>query len=119
MSAPGDRVSRADRRKSERCSHRLSVKLHAARTGETGSYMGLTENLCEGGVFVATRAPGEVGNLVDLIIGLPEQKLVRVRGCVRWRRFESSDGRTPPGIGIRFDRLSAEDAARMREFAKT
>src|SRR5688500_933521 len=81
---------RADRRKSDRRTHRLSVKLLTARAGDVVSFMGLTENLSEEGVFVATRAPCAIGTSVDLIVGLPEQQILRVRGRVRWRRFESS-----------------------------
>ena len=107
---------RQDRRKGDRRTHRLSVKVLAARAGDAVSFMGLTENLSAEGVFVATRAPCAIGTSVDLIVGLPEQKILRVRGRVRWRRFESSHRGTPPGIGIRFERLSAEDADRIRAF---
>jgi uncharacterized protein (TIGR02266 family) len=117
ISVPADRASGKDRRKSERRKHRLSVKLLAAPASDAVSYMGLTENLSAGGAFVATRAPWGIGSIVDLIIGLPQQKIVHARGRVCWRRSASSDSGTMPGVGIRFERVSAEDADRIREFA--
>jgi uncharacterized protein (TIGR02266 family) len=114
-----ERAPRNDRRKDVRRPHRLSVKLLATRASDPVSYLGLTENLSEGGAFIATRAPCSVGSPVDLIVGLPQQKIVRLRGRVCWRRFASSDDDTAPGLGIRFERLSTEDADRIRAFAKT
>jgi uncharacterized protein (TIGR02266 family) len=118
MSGPVDRAPRKDRRKSSRRTHRLSVKLLAALPGDAVSYMGLTENLSAGGAFIATRATCEIGSSVDLIIGLPQQKILRARGRVCWRRAASLETGIAPGVGIRFERLSEEDADRIREFAK-
>ena len=113
-----ERAPRSDRRKTARSMQRLSVKLTATRASDSVSYLGLTENLSEGGAFIATHAPGGIGSSVDLIIGLPQQKILRVRGRVCWCRSASSDSGTAPGVGIRFERLSAEDADRIRAFAK-
>jgi uncharacterized protein (TIGR02266 family) len=118
MRDPVERTAPEDRRKGARRPHRLSVKLLAAETSDAASYVGLTENLSQGGAFVATRAPCGIGSAIDLIIGLPQQKIVRARARVCWRRFASSDGDTTPGVGIRFERLSAEDADRIRDVAK-
>jgi uncharacterized protein (TIGR02266 family) len=114
MSSPVDMAARPNRRRCERRHQRLSVKLFV-RTGDAVSYMGLTENLSEGGVFVATRAPWEIGTSVDLIIGLPQQKIVHAKGRVRWRRSTPDDSVVAPGVGIRLERLSLEDADRIRE----
>lgn len=108
---------RIDRRKAGRHAQRLSVKLLAAREGDPSSYVGLTENLSEGGAFVATRAPWDIGSTIDLIIGLPHQGVIRARGTVCWRRSPSINGNQAPGIGVRFDRLSRDVANRIRAVA--
>lgn len=122
---PGDPIgptsgTRAcERRRAGRHPHRLSVKLLTSPAGYSASYVGLTENLSENGAFVATRAPWTIGCTIDLIIGLPHQPILRARARVCWRRTASSETGCTPGIGIRFERLSASDAARIREFAKS
>jgi uncharacterized protein (TIGR02266 family) len=118
LGTPSDRAAVGDRRKIARRIDRLSVKLLALST-EFSSYVGLTENLSEGGTFVATRAPWTVGSTVDLIIGLPHQRVIRARGTVCWRRLASIENGSAPGIGIRFERLSIDDAARIRAFAQS
>jgi uncharacterized protein (TIGR02266 family) len=108
----------ADRRRNERRPHRLSVKLLASRTGEEPvSFVGLTENLSEGGAFVATRAPWEIGATFQVIIGLSQEEFFHAKARVRWRRLPWSENGQVPGIGIRFERISPADAERIREFA--
>jgi uncharacterized protein (TIGR02266 family) len=93
------------------------VKLVTAPADAAASYVGLTENLSEGGAFVATRAPWDIGCTVDLLIGLPHLGVVRARGTVCWRRSASVDGDQAPGVGIRFERLSRDVASRIRAAA--
>jgi Tfp pilus assembly protein PilZ len=107
-----------ERRKGDRQAHRLSVKILTTPAGYAASYVGLTENLSEGGAFVATRAPWSIGCTIDLIIGLPHQGIVRARGTVCWRRSGSLDGDQAPGIGVRFERLPSDVVNRIRAIAK-
>ena len=116
--APSSGAPQRERRQGERRAHRLSVKILTAPAGYATSYLGLTENLSEGGAFVATRAPWNIGCTVDLIIGIPQQGIVRARGTVCWRRSGSDDGGQAPGIGIRFDRLPREYARRLSAVTK-
>ncbi|MET0591928.1 MAG: PilZ domain-containing protein [Polyangiaceae bacterium] len=118
MLAATSGVSRVERRRSERKPHRLSVKLLAPPGGEAISYLGLTENLSEGGAFIATRAPWDVGTSLEVIIGLSQQQFFHARARVRWRREAWSENGRVPGIGIRFERISPVDTDRIREFAR-
>lgn len=111
-------VSRVERRRSTRTPRRLSVKLLAPPGGDPISYLGLTENLSEGGAFIATRAPWDVGTSLEVIIGLPQQQVFHARARVRWRREAWTDHGRVPGVGVRFERVSPVDADRIREFAK-
>jgi uncharacterized protein (TIGR02266 family) len=115
-SVASDVAQRPDRRQGERRGRRLSVKLFSAQTGDPLSYVGLTENLSEKGAFVATRAPWPIGSPVEVTIALSQQDFFHARARVRWHRWASNEGGTAPGIGIRFERLSAEEANRIREF---
>jgi uncharacterized protein (TIGR02266 family) len=98
---------------------RIEVRLGVDIESESNFYAGFTENLSECGVFVATHAPLRIGSTVDLWISLPHTAHIRARGTVRWQRHYSESNETAPGMGIRFDSLSAEDTARIHEFAQT
>jgi uncharacterized protein (TIGR02266 family) len=102
----------------ERRRPRIEVTLMVTVESESNLYVGFTENLSDGGVFVATHALRKIGSLVDLIIELAQQPPIRAKGTVRWLRPYSEVNETVPGMGIRFDQLSAEDAGRLHEFAK-
>lgn len=97
---------------------RVEVTLVVGIESESNFYAGFTENVSECGVFVATFAPLAIGSSVALRILLPGGELVQAVGTVRWVRpfAEKTDG--PPGMGIRFDQLSARDTARIQAFTE-
>ena len=97
---------------------RLEVRLVVSVESESNFYAGFTENLSESGVFVATHAPLGIGSAVDLWIYLPHKEPICARGTVRWQRRGSGAGDTAVGMGIRFDRVSAQDTVRIHEFAQ-
>ena len=98
---------------------RLEVRLVVSVESESNFYIGFTENLSEGGVFVATHAPKRIGSTVDLVIVLPLQAPIHAKGTVRWvRPYQEPEG-TAPGMGIRFDELSTDAADRIREFTQS
>src|SRR5258706_6360049 len=97
---------------------RLEVRLGVGIESESNFYIGCTENLSDGGVFVATHSLCKIGCRVDLVIALRYQEPIRAKVTVRWLRPYSEANETQPGMGIRFDSLSDEDAERIHEFAK-
>jgi uncharacterized protein (TIGR02266 family) len=111
-------VERPERIDGDRRRPRIEVTLVVTLESESNLYVGFTENLSEGGVFVATHALRKIGSAVDLVIELAQQPPIRAKGSVRWLRQYSEVNETDPGMGIRFDQLSAEDAGRLHEFAK-
>jgi uncharacterized protein (TIGR02266 family) len=100
----------------ERAAPRLEARLVASVEADAGRHVGFTENLSEGGAFVATRAPKKVGDEVSVMIALPDLALVHARGTVRWLRTPSKRNGMSAGIGIRFERLSPLDAVRIQDF---
>jgi uncharacterized protein (TIGR02266 family) len=107
LSAPAD--SRAYRR--------LSLELEVTLQSDSNFYMGLTENLSGGGIFVATHSIQPIGTVVALTLRLPTSvKPLILGGRVRWLR-EFFDGlEAPPGMGIEFETISEEDSRTIREF---
>jgi uncharacterized protein (TIGR02266 family) len=109
-----DRAERVD----EGLIPRLEVILAVSVESESNFYAGFTENLSECGVFVATHAPLEIGSTVELSLKLPENETIRARGTVRWLRPHAESSSMVPGMGVRFDRLSSHDSARIQAFCE-
>ena len=90
------------------------VELEVGFYSESNFFVGVTENLSRGGVFVASYAMQPVGSEVEIALTLQSGEKLRVRGVVRWHRTAAADGW--PGMGVQFEDLSAEDAEKIRKF---
>ncbi len=100
-----------------RAFRRLDTALHVTMGSESNFFMGLTENLSEGGLFVATHQIRPVGSKLSFAIFLPgSDEPICVDAIVQWIRTWSSAEDAPPGFGVRFDELSPEESERMRQF---
>lgn len=103
----------ARRRDSERYRIELQVNVHS----DHNFYAGLSENISEGGLFVATHHAVSLGSRIDLELALPALPApLRVQGEVRWVRTADAGGDGPPGVGIRFLDLTPEAAEAIRAF---
>jgi uncharacterized protein (TIGR02266 family) len=67
-------------------------------------FTGLSLDISEGGIFVATYLEFAIGTKLQLCFELPDGTSVEARGEVRWLRTEEMDGERP-GIGICFTDL--------------
>jgi uncharacterized protein (TIGR02266 family) len=94
----------ADLRRRER----IGLLADVSGFSETNFFSGLTENLSEGGVFVATLSPPAVGEAVHLKVTVngDGRRSVVVKGVVRWHRTDDNGGTT--GCGIQFANLSPD-----------
>jgi len=101
-----------------RAHDRAPVELDVIVQGEDTVMRGHTENLSEGGVFVALNDDGapaiERGTPVELTLELPGRaEPAIVLGEVRWVR-DAAGEEGPAGLGIRFIELDDEDAAAIQ-----
>jgi hypothetical protein len=79
---------------------------------EDDFWTGLTMNISETGVFVATHVILAKGSLVGLHLELPPPQLrILTLGEVRWSREYSGNDEVPPGLGIQFVGLDLEARA--------
>ncbi|HSO33457.1 MAG TPA: TIGR02266 family protein [Labilithrix sp.] len=108
--ASGDREDWSDTRRASR--HTVEIEVGIA--SESNFYLGFTENLSSGGVFVATYATKPLGSHVAIALAFPNGEELRVPGVVRWLRDATTDGW--PGMGVQFESLSPEDEAKVRKF---
>lgn len=94
---------------------RACVSLTIGLTSEHNFWSGITLNVSEGGVFVATHQAVPVGTVLSLSIWLPRRTLpVVALGEVRWTRPYGGEDGEPPGFGVRFVDVAP---AALREIA--
>jgi uncharacterized protein (TIGR02266 family) len=99
---------------------RLGAELEVSLSSDSNFYVGFTENLSEGGLFVATYFTRPLGSKVEITVRIPGRAAALVlRGTVRWVRDYSPTSDGYPGMGIQFDSLSASDQADVAAFLAT
>ncbi|MGZ3424853.1 MAG: TIGR02266 family protein [Polyangiales bacterium] len=110
--APKRALRRLD---TERVDCNFEVDMHS----EHNFFTGFSENISEGGIFVATYAPRNVGDVLVLEIGLPgvERKL-RAVVEVRWLRAHAPEADTPPGFGATILKITDEDRGLVELFVR-
>ncbi len=83
-------------------------------------YTGFSENIDEGGIFVATFEPEAVGAAVIVNFKLPGGRPVTARGAVQWvRDYNPKTPEVAPGMGVKFTDLLPSDKRAIEEFIKT
>lgn len=100
-----------------RRTRRQELQLDVSLYSDSNFYAGLTENISEGGVFVATHKLMQVGETVDLNITFPPDEQVRATGVVRWLREFNESSDANPGMGIQFVALDNQEP--IEAFLKT
>jgi uncharacterized protein (TIGR02266 family) len=86
---------------------------------ESNIYTGFTNDVSEGGVFIATDDLLDLGTRISIEFSLPDDpRPVRVRGSVRWLRVENPNSDFPPGMGIQFLDLADDDRHRIARFVE-
>jgi len=114
----GDQSSSHQKSGEEQRIHpRLSVEVDVTMNTEHNFYAGLTENISEGGIFIATVENLPLGTELDLKISMPQQEPVQVKGNVSWvREYNEFTSDVSPGVGVEFNDLSAGDKELIQEF---
>lgn len=97
---------------------RLVVEIEVNLTSDHNFYTAFTQNISEGGIFVATTRLLPVGTPLEFSFTLhPDRQPISVTGCVRWVRDPVLyDRDTVPGMGIEFTNLDAATQRRINEF---
>ncbi len=87
---------------------RHAIALGITLVGENNFYLGMSENLSEGGIFIATEHAVAIGTVVTLELSLPTRAVpLVVVGTVRWARAAAADNAA--GVGVQFAEVSPED----------
>lgn len=92
-----------------RSSERVTMAVAVTGVCDNNFFMGFSENISEGGVFLSTMCPPRVGEVIDLSLAVGEDHALLVKGEVRWHRTDDSG--EPTGCGIKFYPLTPEQEA--------
>lgn len=104
-----------ERRRYERHSLTAEVGLRS----ESNFYTGFSDDVSEGGLFIATYALLPVGAKVEVSFWLPSGHEIVTVAEVRWvrdPRRSDEHGHITPGMGVRFTELSPEHLGAIRVF---
>lgn len=115
MSTAARQPSLAPNGVEQRAHHRTELNVDVTLTSDSNFFVGLTNDISAGGLFVSTYRPLAIGARVELEFALPEGTL-KLKGIVRWRR-ESSE--MSPGVGISFEDLTPEHQRLIQNFCET
>jgi uncharacterized protein (TIGR02266 family) len=126
-SAPPEPTSDTDRRAQPRFDVSVTVTLF----GDHNFYLGLSENISEGGLFVRTQNILPIGSTIRIEFSLPTSAVpLSLAGEVRWVRSPNAchpehenfgsggDDSIKPGMGIQFQQVSPETARAIARFMK-
>jgi len=101
-----------DRRKAERAAIEVDIGFHS----ETNFYTGWSEDLSDGGLFVATYHLLRVGTELTVSFILPGGHPITTQARVRWIREPRNPDAEQPGMGVEFEQLDPQDRAMIMRF---
>ena len=82
---------------------RVAVELSVTMESDHNFFMGFSENISEGGLFIATHQVLPLGHELDLTFTLPGGREVKTRARVQWvRPYNAANSDAAPGMGVQF-----------------
>ena len=103
----------AERRHAER----IPVDAEVGFQSDTNFFMGFSEDISTGGLFIATFDTRPLGAVMNLNFTLPDGHLISVDGVVRWiREYNDTSPDVTPGMGVQFENLRREDKVAIEHF---
>ncbi|MEC7985425.1 MAG: TIGR02266 family protein [Myxococcota bacterium] len=98
-------------------SQRIRMEAKITLRSQTNFFVGFSENISEGGIFIATQSPPDIGEKVEITIPLLDgTQSVNVEGIVRWHRSMSNG--MPAGCGVQFTQISDGAASSLEEVVR-
>ena len=97
---------------------RAPLEVEVTLESEHNFYTGISNDISEGGVFVATHTPPPVGAAVELSLVLPgSAEEFAIVGRVCWvRDLDAACEGCPPGCGIEWVQISPAAVALIQRF---
>lgn len=95
---------------------RVPIRVEVNLRNENTFFTGFTENISEGGLFIATEAPHDIGDRLNITLSLMGDAPTTQQVTVRWIRPVGAIGGLPAGVGVQFDELAAQRLSDLQEF---
>jgi uncharacterized protein (TIGR02266 family) len=115
-------MPRRDQRRQPRIPVFVKVDYKVDLLRDDAEYTDYSVNINRDGLFLKSSSPLTPGTIVNLQFALPEDaRTIKVAGRVVWitKEFEEKvGGRAEPGMGIEFQDLDPETAARIEGFVR-
>ena len=105
-------LDESERRVFRRKEFEVAVDLFSDNTFFTG----FTENVSEGGLFIATGAPLDIGDELEIRLTMMGDAPRSHRVVVRWIRPAAGLGGLPAGMGVQFVDLTERERIRLQQF---
>jgi len=102
-----------------RSTRRLPLDVDIGFQSDTNFYVGFSEDVSEGGLFIATYDFQPVGTAMRVNFTLPDGHVVSVAAMVRWvREANPTTSEVMPGMGVQFSELKGEDRDAIHRFLR-
>jgi uncharacterized protein (TIGR02266 family) len=104
----------------DRSARRFPFEINVDIVSEHNFYAGLSLNISEGGLFVATHVEYPVGTKLEIRLLLPgDEEPTSIQTEVRWVRPHNENADGSAGMGLRFLNLSPAVLDKVSRFAKS
>ncbi|MBI2895852.1 MAG: TIGR02266 family protein [Deltaproteobacteria bacterium] len=102
-----------------RRSPRVALEADVGFQSESNFFTGFSEDLSDGGLFLATFNLLKLNSPVTITFTLPDGHLVVAQGRVTWvREYNETTPDISPGMGVQFENLSDADMKSVRSFLR-
>ncbi len=99
----------------QRACRRIDLEISVDLESDHNFFSGVASNVSVGGLFIATRDPRKIGDLVTVRLTLPgDERPVTVDAVVRWIRAGE-----PAGMGVQFLGLAPDALAAISKFVRS
>lgn len=102
----------------QRCHPRVPLKVSVGVCSDSNFYVGMSNDISEGGLFIATHQARSVGSEISVELFMPGGNEVRGSAIVRWvcEPRDSQDPSATPGMGVQFVNLDPHGREAISEF---
>jgi uncharacterized protein (TIGR02266 family) len=98
---------------------RIKVEAEVGFQSDTNFFMGFSEDVSSGGLFIATFDTRPLGSAMSVNFSLPSGHLISAEGVVRWVRvYNDTAPEISPGMGVQFETISSGDIKAIQEFIR-
>lgn len=102
MAPPSTPAGAPPRPDDGRAFERIDIEVEVNLRNENTFFTGFSENISEGGLFVATEAPWDIGESIEISLRIMGAEATPLVGVVRWVRSGGTSGGLPAGMGVQF-----------------